>query len=267
MRHIPSNAALLLVLAALSGPARMDGREVEAGPDEVIEVRARVRYATAVVLPEGERILDWVCGDPEYWSVQGAANLAFVKPAATGIRTNVTLVTDQGHVYTLLFRELDEEAGEPDLKLFLRPAGSGDRATAEIEPLRFEARGAAARLEAEVAAAQEAARQAREQARRDIATATESFRASYPSTLRFDYILEPGAASGPFRVAAMWRDERFTYVRADPEELPVLYERRDGKPSLVPYDFADGLYVTRRPLADGWLQIGKRRLRFRRVKD
>ena len=63
----------------------------------------------------------------------------------------------------------------------------------------------------------------------------------------------------------MWRDERFTYIRALPEEAPALYESKDGKPSMVPYDFADGLYVTRRPLGDGWLQIGKRKLRFRRT--
>ena len=90
------------------------------------------------------------------------------------------------------------------------------------------------------------------------------FRSAYPSTLRFDYALGRGASKAPFRVAAMWRDERFTYIRADPEEAPALYEERDGKPSLVPYDFAEGLYVTRRPLADGWLRIGKRQLRFRR---
>ena len=76
-------AAALLVLAAVAPGALPAGaRHVEAGPDDVIEVRARLRFATAVVLPEGEKILDWVCGDAEYWSVQGAANLAFVKPSA-----------------------------------------------------------------------------------------------------------------------------------------------------------------------------------------
>ena len=64
----------------------------------------------------------------------------------------------------------------------------------------------------------------------------------------------------------MWLDDRFTYIRADPEEAPALYEFRDGKPSMVPYDFYDGLYVTGRPLADGWLQIGKRKVRFRRAE-
>lgn len=253
----------LLPLLALAAATALQARSVEVGPDDVIEARARARFATAVVLPAGETILDWVCGDAEYWSVQGAANLAFVKPTAEGVSTNVTLVTDQGRVYTLLFREIGAE-GEPDLKLELRPLDeSGDDQPA-LRPLSLEPRGAAAALEAEVAAALERAAAAEERAQRTVEAETAAFRASYPGTLRFDYAFERNAEAAPFGVRAMWRDDRFTYIAADPEEVPALYESRDGKPSLVPYDFADGLYVTRRPLGDGWLQIGKRRLRFRR---
>ena len=259
-------AVLLALAATVPVIDQAAARQVEAGPDDVIEVRSRLRFATAVVLPEDERILDWVCGDAEYWSVQGAANLAFVKPTAAGISTNVTLVTDRGNVYTLLFREIGDDSSEPDLKIFLAPAGSRGPDQPALDPLRFEPRDAAARLEGEVEQALEQARLARERALREIESETERFRSAYPATLRFDYVLEPRAASEPFRVAAMWRDDRFTYIRADPEEAAALYEQRDGKPSLVPYDFADGLYVTRRPLADGWLQIGKRKLRFRRIR-
>ena len=266
MQQPKMRAAFLLALAAaFLGTARLEARHVEAGPDEVIEVRARLRFATAIVLPEDERILDWVCGDAEYWSVQGTANLAFVKPTAAEIRTNVTLVTDKGNVYTLLFREIGDEPEDPDLKLFLSPRGSQEDQREGLDPLRFEPRGAAARFERQVAEAREQAREAGERALRQIETDRERFRSSYPATLRFDYALDRRAESEPFKVLAMWRDDRFTYIRADPEEAPVLYEERDGEPSLVPYDFEDGLYVTRRLLASGWLQIGKRRLRFRRA--
>ena len=257
--------SLLAVLAASALAPALQARRVEAAPDEVIEVRARLRFATAVVLPADESILDWICGDAEYWSVQGAANLAFVKPTSTGIRTNVTLVTDKGNVYTLLFRELGDAKGEPDLKLFLSPkAPAGDREAA-LAPLRFEPGGAAAAAEERAAAAREQAREAEDRAIREAEAGVEAFRVAYPGTLRFDYELDRGAADEPFGVRAMWRDDRFTYIRADPEEAPALYESRDGKPSMVPYDFEDGLYITRRRLADGWLQIGKRRLRFRRT--
>ena len=257
---------LLALAAGAIAAARLDAREVEAGPDEVIEVRARLRFATAVVLPPDERILDWVCGDAEYWSVQGAANLAFVKPTAEGIQTNVTLVTDKGNVYTLLFRETGDAEGEPDLKLLLRPKGSPGEDAAGLAPLHFEPRGAAAEFERQAELARARAREAEQRAHLEIASGLEAFRASYPSTLRFDYEWDRQAQAAPFHVRAMWRDDRFSYIRADPEEAPALYESRDGDPSLAPYDFVDGLYVTRRLLGDGWLQIGKRKLRFRRIR-
>lgn len=252
--------------AAAAVPERGLAREVAAGPDEVIEARARVRFATAIVLDPAERILDWVCGDAEYWSVQGAANLAFVKPSAEDIETNVTLVTDKGNVYTLHFRELGDSEAEPDLKLFLRPKQPSAEGGAPLEPLGFEPRGAAAALARDAEAARQESQQAIEQARQDAEQRVEAFRAAYPRSLRFEYELDREALEAPFRVAAMWLDDRFTYIRADPEEAPALYESRDGKPSMVPYDFYDGLYVTRRPLADGWLQIGKRKVRFRRAE-
>ncbi|MYC65104.1 MAG: hypothetical protein F4X12_02085 [Acidobacteriia bacterium] len=259
-----------LVCAALATAAAVPepglAREVTAGPDEVIEARARVRFATAIVLDPAERILDWVCGDAEYWSVQGAANLAFVKPSAEGIETNVTLVTDNGNVYTLRFREVSDSDGEPDLKLFLRPKEPSSEVAAPLEPLGFEPRGAAAALEREAESFRQESQRAIERARHDAEQRVEAFRAAYPRSLRFEYELDREAQEAPFRVAAMWLDDRFTYIRADPEEAPALYESRDGKPSMVPYDFYDGLYVTRRPLADGWLQIGKRKVRFRRAE-
>lgn len=260
---IPLLLAAAMAAGILSAPAAQ-ARSVEVGPDEVAEARARLRFATVVVLPPNERILDWICGDAEYWSVQGEANLAFVKPTAAGIRTNVTLVTDQGNVYTLLFRELGDDEGDPDLKLFVSPRRPEGAAAVRLQPVRFEARGAAAAMEDRLRQVRAEAVQAAERARSEADQSVEAFRSSYPGSLRFDYELGRGAAAAPFRVRAMWRDDRFTYLRADPDEVAALYESRDGEPSLVPYEFSDGLYVTRRPLADGWLQIGKRKLVFRR---
>ena len=270
---VPFRTLPMLALAAAGlWAAPLAARTVAVGPEETVAVRARVRFATAVVLPPEETILDWVCGDAEYWSVQGAANLAFVKPSAEGLRTNVTLVTDRGQVYTLLFAELGDAEGDPDLKVVLRPRGSGGAAAAAgepepdglLRPLRFASHAAVRDAAREAAEARERARAAQEAARAELEAGLDAFRAEYPATLRFDYELERRAAAPPFGVRAMWRDGRFTYIAADPEEAPALYEERDGEPSLVPYDFLDGLYVARRELSAGWLQLGKRRLRFRR---
>ena len=67
-------------------------------------------------------------------------------------------------------------------------------------------------------------------------------------------------ARWPFLVHGMWHDGQFTYVRSTAQETPALYENTDGQPSLIPYDLeADGLYIVRRLVGRGWLQIGRER--------
>ncbi len=72
------------------------------------------------------------------------------------------------------------------------------------------------------------------------------------------------AQDPPFNVEAMWHDGQFTYLRSHAQESPALYEAVDGDPTLVAYDLTeDGLYIVRRILDSGWLQIGKRRAIWR----
>ena len=58
-------------------------------------------------------------GDSEYWHLTGAANLAFLKPIAEGVTTNVALVCESGRIYSFLVTE--ESAGEPHSN---RPGGA-----------------------------------------------------------------------------------------------------------------------------------------------
>ena len=59
-------------------------------------------------------------------------------------------------------------------------------------------------------------------------------------------------------------DGQFTYLRSNAQESPALYEAVDGDPSLVAYDLTeDGLFILRRRLNSGWLQIGARRAIWR----
>ncbi len=73
---------------------------------------------TLGILPEGEEILDFVCGDKDYRVVSGAQNLAYIKPAKAGATTNLNLVTASGRAYSFL---LAEGAADPDLKVFVVP--------------------------------------------------------------------------------------------------------------------------------------------------
>lgn len=245
-----------------------DARRVRlASEDQVVEITAAVRHTTVIALPAGERILDFVAGDTEFWQVAGEANLAYVKPTSEAVRTNLALVTEGGRIYAFLCRE---GGGEPDLVVHVEVGEAEDGPARDVgTPIhqpRFVAAGdVAAYREAAREAADEAA-EAHRQAAEAIAGQVEAFRASYPSSMRFEYRLEPAALRDPFQVVAMWHDGRHTYLRSRAPESPALYESRDGKPSLVEYELSeDGLYVTQRVLRDGWLQAGKQRARWTRI--
>ena len=73
-----------------------------------------------IVLPRDERILDFVCGDKEFWIVNGNENLAYIKPAKAGAQTNLNLITASGNVYSFLLTEVSESRGRtPDLKVYV----------------------------------------------------------------------------------------------------------------------------------------------------
>ena len=238
----------------------------EEGEERIPRLRARVRHTTVIVLPAGERILDFVTGDSEYWHLTGAANVAYLKPLAEDAATNVALVCESGRIYSFLV----SEHGEKPPHLVVR-VEAGAEAEALSGAPGFVARSEVSAYREMAAQAAGAARLAREEAEAGIAEAREradgeieAFRAAYPERLRFEYRLDRDASERPFRVEAMWHDGDFTYLRSRAQESPALYELQDGEPSLVAFDLTeDGLYIARRVLGDGWLQIGDKRLRWR----
>jgi len=238
----------------------------EEGEERIPRLRACVRHTTVIVLPAGERILDFVAGDSEYWHLTGAANVAYLKPLAEDAATNVALVCESGRIYSFLV----SEDGEKPPHLVVRVEAGAESEAISGAP-GFVARSEVAAYRQMAAQAADAARLAREETAAGIAEArerateeVEAFRASYPERLRFEYRLDRDASERPFRVEAMWHDGEFTYLRSRAQESPALYELRDGEPSLVAFDLTEGgLYIARRVLGDGWLQIGDKRLRWR----
>ncbi len=81
-------------------------------------------------------------------------------------------------------------------------------------------------------------------------TQVDAFRANYPSQLRFDYRFDQKVAE-KMGIREIFHDGKFTYVSANPQETPSLYEIKDGKPSLIAFDFKDGLYSTARIIDAG----------------
>ena len=247
---------------APDAPAGASVLQVQDEPDQIIRVNTRIRHTTVIQLPAAETILDFIVGDSEYWHLTGAANLAFLKPIGEGVNTNVALVCESGRIYSFLVTERDAPP-----HLIVRIGGDPNSTPASGHVPAFVARSRVAEYQlmaeesrAAVLAAQQDA-EARITAMRQDATAqVEAFRATYPTRLQFPYELEDKAARWPFLVHGMWHDGQFTYVRSTAQETPALYENTDGQPSLIPYDLeADGLFIVRRLVGRGWLQIGRDR--------
>lgn len=245
-------AAVFVALAAgpLAPPAigQTGVREVSATERGVISLQTRLRYTTMVVLPEGEEILDVLCGDRDFWVISATHNIAHVKPAKAGAETNLNLVAASGTIYSFL---LTEKSSPPDLKVYVQ----GEAAAAIGKPKYYSA-AQVETLESQLADARSALRDGERKAEAAVA----AFRQQYPSQLQFPY----GAAryEKPFFVRSMWHDGQFTYVKSDAPELPALYEVKDGKPAIVNFQVREGTYVVPKVLDRGYLMLGAQKFTF-----
>ena len=249
---------LVAFVLCSAGVARAQStRDVTVSARSVVEVHTKVRFTTLIILPEHEQILDYVCGDKDFWVVSGADNLAYVKPAKTGAETNLNLVTASGTVYSFL---LTEGTAPPDLKLFVVP---DDALASTLHERKFY-------TAADVEALRHSAEENKKLADDAVAAATkradervDAFRAAYPTSLQFPYRFDAThAQQSPFRVTAIYTDGTFTFIRAAATELPALYEIRDGTPTLVNFQVEHGVYIVPKVLERGYLVIGKQRLPF-----
>ena len=103
---------IIFLCLTLCGPLLAgDARVVPYGERDIVEVNAKVRYTTLLVLPKHEQILDFTCGDKEFWIVDGNQNFAYVKPAKEGSETNLNLITASGNVYSFALAEISGSPG------------------------------------------------------------------------------------------------------------------------------------------------------------
>jgi type IV secretion system protein VirB9 len=239
-------------------------RVVKYAKEDIVPVRAKLRFSTLIVLPDDEEILDFTTGDKEFWIINGSHNLCYVHPAQAGIRSNLNLITAAGHVYSFVLTEISNDPNaEPDLKIFVEPkevsevtAKSGLRgyvSAAEAEAYKKELETLRAQTADQLRAAQA---QSGEQ--------VNHFRSSYATKLQFDFLLDAKAAREPFLVSALYHDDTFTYIKCAAREKPSLYEMKDGKPNLINFQLENGVYIVPKILDSGYLAIGKKRLSFTR---
>lgn len=235
-------------------------RVVAYGEKDVVPVKAKVRYTTLIVLPKQESILDYTCGDKEFWIVNGTANFAYVKPAKEKSETNLNLITASGNVYSFVLREISDTPGtEPDLKIFLELKEESMLSAINGAP-KFVSSRQVEDFRQQVEIAKQQARDAKAQAQATVDQEVSKVRSDYPAKVHFSYRFP--ANDKLFRVAAIYNDGKFTYIHADPQEAPAVYELKDGKPNLIQFQFKDGVYVVPKVLESGYLAIGKKKLNF-----
>jgi type IV secretion system protein VirB9 len=249
--------SLLFALSAAAGvciaadPSEVI-RHTSAGPEDIIRLNTADFEYSSVVLPEGEKAVTYLCGDPKHWDVQiieGAERFVNVKPSPGAHATDVQILTDHNHNYTV-----KAEVKTPvDIKLFLD--------STDVESLRkpptFVPATEAQRVKTELEQTQAELARLKKQADETVRGSEDQYRATYPHKLTFDYDFKRDEA--PFRIHNVWHDDRFTYIAANPDEVASFYELKDGKPNLVQFQFQNGLYVVRDIVDRGYLQVGKKK--------
>ena len=261
-----------LAVAAASANASTEPRHLEPAAPRTVTVseadappaiRAGLLQSTLIMLPAEEKVANVFAGDTVNWVFDGghvASRFISVKPKVANATTDIHIVSDHGNEYTLQLREVSSDADlHFDSKVFITP---GDKAAkerltelpvfvpaAELEKAKQEAATAKAAQTAELKAED---------------TKAETYRSQYPGKLHFDYAWDTKKGNG-LGLEQVWHDDKFTYLRGHFQETPALYEVKDKKPSLINFDFNNGLYTVPKQLDSGYLAIGKKKVEFHRV--
>ena len=228
-------------------------------------IRAGLLQSTLILLPAEEKIATVFGGDTVDWVFDGghvASRFISVKPKLANTSTDIHIVSDHGNEYTLQLQEISGDADSHfDSKVFIVPGDKAakDRLTdmpvfvpvAELEEAKQEAVTAKAAQAAELKA--EAAK-------------AETYRSHYPGSLHFDFTWDEKKGK-ELGLQQIWHDDKFTYLRGQFQETPALYELKDGKGSLINFDYNAGLYTVPKQLETGYLAIGKKRVDFHRSEE
>jgi type IV secretory pathway VirB9-like protein len=228
-------------------------------------IRAGLLQSTLILLPAEEKIATVFGGDTVDWVFDAghvASRFISVKPKLANTTTDIHIVSDHGNEYTLQLQEISNDADVHfDSKIFIVPGDKAakDRLTdlpvfvpaAELEKAKQEAAAAKAAQSAELKTEE---------------TKAETYRSQYPGSLHFDFTWDEKKGK-ELGLQQIWHDDKFTYLRGQFQETPVLYETKDGKGSLINFDYNAGLYTVPKELDNGYLAIGKKRVDFHRSQE
>jgi type IV secretory pathway VirB9-like protein len=250
MHRLKLVAGVALVLSCIVAGAQESARTVQYHSQDIVPIRAKVKYTTLIVVPSTEKIMEAATGDKDYWIVDVVGNFCFVHPAKPGISSNLNLITDKGNIYSFTLQDVSSSAGEPDLKVIFEPA---DRSAlvASMGPPEFVPAKQLAQTQEQLAALQS-----------HVTQAVDEYKSAYPTQLKFDYVYRANEA--PFNIQSIYHDDKFTYIKTNAPEKFSVYEMKDGKPNLVSYDLREGTYIIPKVMDSGYVELGKKRMDFTR---
>jgi type IV secretory pathway VirB9-like protein len=208
MRLLKSIVNVVLAVSSIGALAQESARTVQYHSQDIVAIRAKVKYTTLIELPTTEKIMDAATGDKDFWIVDVVGNFCFVHPAKQGIASNLNLITDKGNIYSFTLQDISGFSAEPDLKVIVEPA---DRSAivAASGPPQF------------VPAAQlEQSKQQVNTLQSHVEQAVDEYKSGYPTQLKFDYVYKANQA--PFDIQSIYHDDKFTYIKTNaPEKFSV----------------------------------------------
>jgi type IV secretory pathway VirB9-like protein len=113
----------VLLVSSIGVVAQDSARTVQYHSQDIIPIRAKVKYTTLIELPTTEKIMEAATGDKDFWIVDVVGNFCFVHPAKQGISSNLNLITDKGNIYSFTLQDISGSTTiSPDLKVIVEPA-------------------------------------------------------------------------------------------------------------------------------------------------
>jgi type IV secretory pathway VirB9-like protein len=244
-------ASLALGLSSAVAVAQdASARTVQYHSQDIVPIRAKVKYTTLIEVPPSEKIMEAATGDKDFWIVDVVGNFCFVHPAKQGISSNLNLITDKGNIYSFTLQDISATPDAPDLKVIVEPADRSAMVAASGPP-QFVPAAQLAQSQEQLAAVQS-----------HISQAVDEYKSAYPLQLKFDYTFRANEA--PFDIQSIYHDDKFTYIKTNAPEKFSVYEMRDGKPNLVNYELRDNTYIIPKVMDNGYVELGKKRMDFTR---
>ena len=179
----------LMLAVAMSVPAvaqDVSARTVAYHSQDIVPIRAKLKYTTLIQVPPTEKIMEAATGDKDFWVVDVVNNYCFVHPAKAGISTNLNLITDKGNIYSFTLQDVSSTSQQPDLKVLIEPADRSSIVAASGPP-QFVPAAQLQQTEQQLANLQS-----------HVGQAVDEYKSNYQTQLKFDYRFKANEA--PFDI-------------------------------------------------------------------